>query len=373
MEPIKIAVAGIGNCASALVQGIHYYWDRAPTDTAGVIRWDIGGYKPGDIEVAAAIDIDRRKVGKPLHHAIFAPPNCTRVFCPVPGESTVTVRMGPVLDGVPEHMREFDEDLRFLPADVPEPSKEEIVELFRSSGARILVNYLPVGAEKATRFYAECALEAGLAMLNNIPVFIASDEKWNRRFVEKNLPLIGDDIKSQLGATIVHRMLAELFKKRGVKLERTYQLNTGGNTDFLNMLDQKRLRDKKLSKTRSVLAAAGAALDAGDIHVGPSDYVAWQKDNKVCFIRMEGRIFGDVEIDLEMRLSVEDSPNSTGVVIDAIRCLKLALDSNMAGALEGPSACYCKHPPRQISDTQAFEAVDEFIRASAMPGRDIAN
>jgi myo-inositol-1-phosphate synthase len=243
----------------------------------------------------------------------------------------------------------------------PQPTAPEIIKVLKESGAQILTNYLPVGSEDATRFYADCALEAGVAFVNNIPVFIASDAAWARRFADKNLPIIGDDIKSQMGATITHRILTDLFKKRGVKLERTYQLNTGGNTDFLNMLEQKRLATKKKSKTEAVQAMAARRLEDQNIHIGPSDYVPWQKDNKVCFIRMEGKLFGDVPINLEMRLSVEDSPNSAGVAIDAIRCAKLALDRGQGGVLEAPSAYFCKHPARQFTDDEAFSMVEDFI------------
>ncbi|MCP4290053.1 MAG: inositol-3-phosphate synthase, partial [Gammaproteobacteria bacterium] len=252
-------------------------------------------------------------------------------------------------------------DRTFVLSDELEPTAEGIIQVLKESGAQILTNYLPVGSEDATRFYADCALETGVAFVNNIPVFIASDPAWAKRFADKNLPIIGDDIKSQLGATITHRILTDLFKKRGVKLERTYQLNTGGNTDFLNMLEQKRLATKKKSKTEAVQAVAARRLQDENIHIGPSDYVPWQKDNKVCFIRMEGKLFGDVPMDLEMRLSVEDSPNSAGVAIDAIRCAKLALDRGQGGVLEAPSAYFCKHPARQFTDDEAFTMVEEFI------------
>jgi myo-inositol-1-phosphate synthase len=273
--------------------------------------------------------------------------------------------MGRILDGVSEHMKDYDERYSFVPSDEPEPTKEQVVRALKESGAEILVNYLPVGSEEATRFYVECALEAGLGFINNIPVFIASDTDWAARFKEKNLPLIGDDIKSQLGATIVHRVLTNLFKKRGVKLERTYQLNTGGNTDFLNMLDRRRLKSKKTSKTESVQSQLGEGRLSGEnIHIGPSDWVAWQKDNKICFIRMEGKLFGDIPMNLELRLSVEDSPNSGGVAIDAIRCAKLALDRNEGGILHAPSAYFCKHPPRQYTDDEAYRMMEAFIKGN---------
>ncbi|MFQ5354606.1 MAG: inositol-3-phosphate synthase, partial [Thermodesulfobacteriota bacterium] len=331
MSRIKIAIVGVGNCASSLVQGIHYYRDKRPEEAVGLMHWDIGGYTPGDIEPVCAFDIDSRKVGTDLSNAIFAAPNCTVSFQADIPASGVSVSMGRVLDGCPLHMEGYKEARRFAASGETEPSEDDVVSRLRESGAEILLNYLPVGSEKATRFYAECALEAGVAFVNNMPVFIASDPLWARRFKEKNLPLIGDDIKAQLGATITHRTLTNLFKNRGVKLERTYQLNTGGNTDFLNMLHRPRLKSKKISKTEAVQSVAGERLDEENIHVGPSDYVPWQKDNKICFIRMEGKLFGDVPMNLELRLSVEDSPNSAGVAIDALRCCKLALDRGEGG------------------------------------------
>ena len=362
MKDINISIVGIGNCASSLIQGIHYYQNKSPGDAVGLMHWQIGDYTPGDIRVVAAFDIDKRKVGKDVSEAIFAEPNCTTVFCPDIPKSGVAVCMGAVLDGLSGHMRDYDEKYTFVLADEPEPSKEEVVRVLKDTGTDVLLNYLPVGSEKATRFYAECALEAGVALINNIPVFIASDPAWTRRFEERNLPIIGDDIKSQVGATIVHRILTDLFKKRGVKLERTYQLNTGGNTDFLNMLNWSRLRSKKKSKTEAVQAVTGNRLEDENIHIGPSDYVPWQKDNKVCFIRMEGRLFGDVPMNLELRLSVEDSPNSAGVAIDAIRCAKLALDRKQGGILTAPSAYFCKHPPKQFTDDEAYTMTEAFIR-----------
>jgi myo-inositol-1-phosphate synthase len=361
MSKIKIAVAGVGNCASALIQGIYYYRDKRPEDAVGLMHWQIGGYTPGDIEVVAAFDIDRRKVGKDVNKAIFSEPNCTTVFCPDLPESGVMVRMGKILDGFSAHMRDYEEKYTFVLAGEPEPDSDAVVKIIKDAGAEILLNYLPVGSEEATRFYAQCALDAGVGFINNIPVFIASDQNWAGRFKEKNIPLIGDDIKSQLGATITHRTLTDLFKKRGVKLERTYQLNTGGNTDFLNMLNQHRLISKKISKTEAVQAVAQKRLDNENIHIGPSDYVPWQKDNKVCFIRMEGKLFGDVPMELELRLSVEDSPNSAGVAIDSIRCAKLALENGEGGALIEPSAYFCKHPPRQFTDDDAYHMIEAYI------------
>ncbi len=269
--------------------------------------------------------------------------------------------MGKILDGVAGHMKDYPANQTFVLSEEPEPNTTEIIQVLKESGAQILTNYLPVGSEEATRFYANCALEIGVAFVNNIPVFIASDPAWGKRFADRNIPIIGDDVKSQMGATITHRILTDLFKKRGVKLERTYQLNTGGNTDFLNMLEQKRLATKKKSKTEAVQAVAARRLQDENIHIGPSDYVPWQKDNKVCFIRMEGKLFGDVPMNLEMRLSVEDSPNSAGVAIDAIRCAKLALDRGQGGVLEAPSAYFCKHPARQFTDDEAFTMIEDFI------------
>lgn len=360
-DKIRIAIAGLGNCASALIQGIYYYRNKDPKSAIGLMHWEIGGYRPYDIEVVAAFDIDRRKVGKDVAEAIFAKPNCTTVFCPdVPKTGTV-VKMGRVLDGVSEHMKDYPEDRTFVVADEKEATKEDIVRELRASGAEILVNYLPVGSEKASRFYAECALEAGVAFINCVPVFIASDPDWEARFAEKNIPIIGDDIKSQLGATILHRTLAQLFVDRGVKLDRTYQINTGGNTDFLNMLNRERLRSKKISKTEAVTSIFPEPLPAENVHIGPSDYVPWQNDNKIAFIRMEGRLFGDVPMNIEVRLSVEDSPNSAGIVIDAIRIAKLALERGIGGVLEGPSAYFMKHPPIQMPDHLAREEVERFI------------
>ena len=361
MEKIKIAIVGIGNCASSLIQGIYYYQDKNSEDAIGLMHWDIGGYKPSDIEVVAALDIDQRKVGQDLSKAIFEKPNCTTVFCPDIPEMGVNVSMGKVLDGVAPHMAEHDDDKTFIISSKQEKDKEEIVKILTESGAEILLNYLPVGSEEASRFYAECALEAGTAFINNMPVFIVSDPQWAARFKEKNLPLVGDDIKAQIGATVTHRTLANLFMQRGVELERTYQLNTGGNTDFLNMLNRSRLDSKKESKTEAVQSVLAERMDADNIHIGPSDYVPWQKDNKLCFLRMEGKTFGDVPMNIELRLSVEDSPNSAGCVIDAVRCCKLALLRNIGGQLTSISAYTMKHPPEQFTDDDARDMVDEFI------------
>ena len=364
---IRIAIAGIGNCASALIQGIHYYTpERCREGVVGLMHREIGGYLPSDIEVVAAFDVDVRKVGTDVNRAIFSKPNCTKIFQSDIPDSGVIVRMGQVLDGISEHMADFADDRTFLRSDAKELTKEEIVGELKRSGAEILLNYMPVGSEQAARFYAECALEAGVGFINNMPVFIASDKSFADRFKARNLPIIGDDIKSQFGATITHRVLTDLFSKRGVKLQRTYQLNTGGNTDFLNMKNQQRLVSKKKSKTEAVQSVAHKRIEDDNIHVGPSDYVPWQNDNKVCFLRMEGLLFGDIPMDLELRLSVEDSPNSAGVVIDMIRCCKLALQSGVGGVLEGPSAYFCKHPPVQYTDDDGYQMVEAFIRANTV-------
>ncbi len=361
MKKIKIGIVGVGNCASSLIQGIHYYKDKCPEDAVGLMHWQIGGYTPSDIEVVAAFDIDRRKVGKDVADAIFAPPNCTAKFCEDIAPLGVDVRMGRILDGFSDHMKEYPEQRTFVLSNCPETDRAEVIELLKDSGVEILLNYLPVGSEQATRFYADCALQAKVAFVNNIPVFIASDPLWAQKFEQAKLPLIGDDIKAQAGATIVHRMLVDLFKKRGVELVHTYQLNTGGNTDFLNMLNRARLASKKTSKTEAVQSVAASRLDSDNIHVGPSDYVPWQKDNKICFIRMEGLLFGGVPMDLELRLSVEDSPNSAGVAIDAIRCAKVALDRKQGGVLHGPCAYFYKHPARQYDDDQGYAMTEAFI------------
>ncbi|MDB5669006.1 MAG: inositol-3-phosphate synthase, partial [Alphaproteobacteria bacterium] len=304
---INVALVGVGNCASSLVQGVAHYQNGGANDQIGLLHWDLGGYRPKDIRFVAAWDVDTRKVGRDIAEAIFARPNCTTIFCDHVPSSGVKVQMGRILDGYSDHMAEAPADRTFLIADAPEPDKAEVVETLRETGTHVLLNYLPVGSQQATEFYAECALEADVAFVNNMPVFIASDPAWARRFEQAGIPIIGDDIKAQLGATIVHRVLTDLFHKRGVKLERTYQLNTGGNTDFLNMKERGRLKSKKISKTEAVQSVAEHRLDDDNIHIGPSDYVAWQNDNKVCFLRMEGQLFGGVPMNLELRLSVEDS------------------------------------------------------------------
>jgi myo-inositol-1-phosphate synthase len=357
MGSIKIAIVGIGNCASALVQGLYYY-NKDCNDSTGLMHYELGGYIPSDIEVVAAFDVDARKVGKDLNEAIFQKPNCTKIFCNNLPSSGVEVMMGHVLDGVAPHMHQYPADQTFV---VAEKEPVDVVGVLKESGAEILLNYLPVGSEQASRFYARCALEAGCALINNIPVFIASDKDWALQFEKRGLPIVGDDIKSQVGATILHRTLVKLFVDRGVKIERTYQLNTGGNTDFLNMLARERLHSKKVSKTKAVQSLLDVPLDGENVYIGPSDYVPWQKDNKICFIRIEGKKFGGASIVLDARLSVEDSPNSAGVVIDAIRCCKLALDRGIGGVLLSISAYAMKHPPVQYSDPEARQMVEEFI------------
>ncbi len=364
MNKIRIGIVGVGNCASSLIQGIHYYRYRDPAQANGLMHAVIDGYGPADIEVVSAWDIDQRKVGLDVAEAIFAKPNCTTVFCDEIPTTGTRVRMGRVLDGFSEHMQNYPSQRTFVPADLPQPDEAEVIEALKETGTEILMNYLPVGSEEATRFYARCALEAGVAFVNNIPVFIASDPEWAERFAKKNIPLIGDDIKAQLGATITHRTLTDLFAKRGVKLERTYQLNTGGNTDFLNMLNRSRLASKKTSKTESVQAVTAQRLEDENIHVGPSDYVPWQNDNKLCFIRMEGKLFGDVPMNLELRLSVEDSPNSAGVAIDSIRCAKVALNRGLGGVIHAPSSFFCKHPPCQYTDDEAYRMLEAFIHGN---------
>ena len=362
MKKIRLAIAGLGNCASSLIQGIEYYKHIDEKDCIGLMHYDISGYRASDIDVVAAYDIDARKVGRDVSQAIFAMPNCTKVFYPDVPLKGVEVKMGPVLDGVAPHMANYPEDKRFVIADV-EPCN--VVQELEDSGADVLVNYMPVGSEQATRFYAEAALDAGVGFVNCMPVFIASNPEWARKFLERGVPIVGDDIKSQIGATIVHRALTQLFKDRACIMDRTYQLNIGGNTDFLNMLNRERLKSKKISKTEAVQSILDSPLSDEDIHIGPSDYVPWQKDNKVCFLRMEGRVFGDVPINLELRLSVEDSPNSAGSSIDAIRICKLALDRNIAGPLLAISAYTMKHPPVQYPDELAKEMVERFILGEA--------
>jgi len=362
MGRIRVAVAGVGNCASALLQGIEFYRDVPPAPPGefvpGLMNRDIGGYLPGDIEIVAAFDIDRRKVGLPVSEAIFSPPNCTKRFVERMPAGSPVVRMAPVLDGVASHMADYPPGQTFLPSSEAPCDVEAVL---RDSGAEILVNYLPVGSEAATRFYAEACLRSGASLVNCIPVFIASDPQWAERFRDAGIPLVGDDVKSQLGATIVHRALARLFSERGIRLRRTYQLNTGGNTDFLNMLNRSRLESKRISKTEAVTSVLSHGVDADDVHIGPSDYVPWQKDNKLCFLRIEGEGFGGLPIEVELRLSVTDSPNSAGVGIDAIRFCRLGRDMGIAGPLLAPSAYFMKHPPLQYTDDDARRELEEVI------------
>ncbi len=352
---INVAIVGVGNCASSLVQGVYYY-QNAPEDQfiPGLMHVNLGGYHIRDINFVAAIDIDANKVGKDLSQAIFTPPNNTYKFCDVP-ELGVRVARGMTHDGLGKYLSRIIKK--------SEGGTEDIVKLLRESGADVVVNYLPVGSEEATKWYVEQVLAAGCGFINCIPVFIARDQYnyWPRRFEEAGLPLIGDDIKSQVGATIVHRVLTRLFRERGVRLDRTYQLNFGGNTDFLNMLERERLESKKISKTSAVTSQLDYTLPADDVHVGPSDYVPWLKDRKFCHIRMEGTTFGDVPLNVEVKLEVWDSPNSAGVVMDAIRCAKLALDRKLSGPLLAPSSYFMKSPPEQYPDNICREKVEAFI------------
>ncbi|MDD5555204.1 MAG: inositol-3-phosphate synthase [Candidatus Pacebacteria bacterium] len=359
-KSIKIAIAGIGNCASALVQGIYYYKNVKDDDelVPGLMHNVVGKYKISDIEIVAAFDIDKRKVGKDLSQAILAKPNCTKIFCHDVPKTGVIVKMGPVLDGVADHMKNYPEDQTFMP---DKKKAVDVVAELKKTKADLLINYMPVGSQKATEFYAQSCLEAGIGFINCMPVFICSDEKWEKKFRDKGLPCIGDDIKSQIGATITHRVLSHLFAKRGVAIDRSYQLNVGGNTDFLNMLSRNRLKSKKLSKTEAVESQLAKRLTYDNLHIGPSDWVPFLKDNKICFIRLEGRKFGNVPVELELRLSVEDSPNSAGCVIDAIRLLKIAQDRRIGGALISPSAYFMKHPIKQFTDERAIEMIEEFI------------
>lgn len=359
---IKIGILGVGNCASALIQGIEYYksLDSKHSDSSiGLMHYNLGGYEPKDIEVVSAFDIDVRKVGKDLKEALLAKPNCTKLFYDKLPDFKVKVSMGHILDGVAEHMSDYPDDIRFIPSDA---KPVNVANVLKETGTEILVCYLPVGSEHAVRFYAEECLKAKVAFINCMPVFIASDETWAKRFEDKNIPIIGDDIKSQVGATIVHRVLTKLFEDRGVKITSTYQLNFGGNTDFLNMLNRSRLKSKKISKTEAVQSQLSQPLHWNNIHIGPSDFVPFLNDNKICYLKISGRAFGGVPIDLELKLSVEDSPNSAGVVIDAIRCAKIAIDRKIGGVLRSASAYFMKHPIKQYSDEEAKERVELFIR-----------
>ncbi len=354
---IKIAIVGIGNCASSLVQGLTYYKDATKdTKVVGLMHTVLGGYKISDIDVVAAFDVNETKVGKDISEAIYAFPNNTTVFAKVE-KTGVIVENVPVMDGIGEYVKE-----------VVKPSgagSVDPVKILKESGAEVLVSYLPVGSQKATEYWANICLQTKIAMINCIPVFIASNPEWAKKFTDAGVPIIGDDIKSQVGATIVHRTLANLFLDRGMPIDKTYQLNVGGNTDFQNMLERTRLTSKKISKTRSVtsqLQLHGDAIQDEDVYIGPSDYVAWLHDNKLAFIRIESRHFGDVPMNIEVRLSVEDSPNSAGVVIDAIRLAKLALDRGVGGPLIGPSSYLMKSPPKQFTDSEARQNVEQFIR-----------
>lgn len=358
MPSIRVAVIGVGNCASSLVQGVAHY--KTTNASQGLIHETIGGYGAGDVEFVLGIDVDARKVGKDLAEAIFAAPNNTTVFNPDLPATGVAIMRGCVLDGVAPHMTEAGER-GFIVAEGEDATQEQVVAALKAAKADILINFLPVGSQKATEFYMECALEAGVAVVNCMPVFIASNPEWEARFKAKGLPIVGDDIKAQVGATIVHRTLSNLFTMRGVTTERTYQLNTGGNTDFLNMLDRHRLSSKKESKTEAVQSALAHRLADENILIGPSDYVPWQKDNKVCFLRMEGAQWGNVPMHLELRLSVEDSPNAAACVMDAIRCCKVALERGESGALAAPSAFYCKHPPEQFTDDTALHMLGDYL------------
>ena len=350
---INVAIIGVGNCASSLVQGVHYYRHAEDNQfVPGLMHVNLGDYHVGDIDFVAAFDIDINKVGKDLGEAIYTPPNNTYKFFDVP-HLGVRVHRGMTHDGLGKYLSQVIHK-------APGPT-DDIVKILKDTETHVVVNYLPVGTEEGTKWYVEQVLAAGCAFVNCIPVFIAREAYWQRRFQERGLPIIGDDIKSQVGATIVHRVLARLFEDRGVRLDRTYQLNFGGNTDFLNMLERERLMSKKISKTGAVTSQLDYELPEGDVHIGPSDYVPWLLDRKWCHIRMEGTSFGDVPLNVEVKLEVWDSPNSAGVVIDAIRCCKLALDRGISGALEGPSAYFMKSPPKQYTDEEARRMVEEFI------------
>ncbi len=355
MGKLRVAIIGVGNCASSLVQGVEYYRHAAESDLIpGLMHVNLGGYHVGDIEFSAAFDVDANKVGKDLSEAIFEKPNNTVRFSEVP-HLGVPVHRGMTHDGLGKYLSQV---ITKAPG-----STANIVSILKETKTDVVINYLPVGSEMATKWYVEQILEAGCGMVNCIPVFIGREEYWDRRFRERNLPIVGDDIKSQVGATIMHRMMTRLFRERGVVLERTSQLNVGGNTDFMNMLERERLESKKISKTNAVTSQLDYALDPENVHIGPSDYVPWLTDRKWAYIRLEGRTFGDVPLNAELKLEVWDSPNSAGVVIDAVRCAKLALDRGIGGTLEGPSAYFMKSPPVQHSDERARQMVEEFITA----------
>jgi len=361
MAKIRVAIVGVGNCASSLLQGLEFYKHApatAQSNPIGLMHYDLAGYKPGDIEVACAFDVDSRKVGRPLEDACFAPPNNTITIWRDLPRYGVKVDMGEIHDGIAEHMSQYPAEWSFV------PSREQPIDIerrLRESGAEVMLCYLPVGSQKAVERYARACLATGVSLLNCMPVFIVSNEKWAAEFTEGKIPVIGDDVKSQLGSTILHRTIMKLFADRGIKVRHTYQLNTGGNTDFLNMLDRSRLGSKRKSKTEAVQSVMPERLPDADVHIGPSDFVAWQRDNKVCFLRIEGEGFAGIPIELELRMSVQDSPNSGGVVIDGIRCLKLARDRKIGGPLYSIAAYTMKHPPRQIPDDIARERVEKFI------------
>ena len=358
MSRVRVAIAGVGNCASSLVQGVEYYRDANPDDIVpGLMHVTLGGYHVGDVEFVAAFDVDADKVGLDLGKAISASINNTIKFATV-GHCDVTVQRGPTFDGLGTYYRDIVDESPAEPVDV--------ASALRGARADVLVSYLPVGSEEAQRHYAQACLDAGVAFVNAIPVFIASDPTWARKFLDAGVPIIGDDIKSQVGSTIVHRVLTRLFEDRGLALDRTYQLNFGGNMDFKNMLERQRLESKKISKTQAVTSQVeNYVLDADDVHIGPSDHVPWLNDRKWAYIRMEGRNFGDVPINLELKLEVWDSPNSAGVIIDAVRCAKLALDRGIGGPLLGPSAYFMKSPPVQYRDEEARELVETFATPTA--------
>jgi len=361
MAKIRVAIVGVGNCASSLLQGIEFY-RHAPAigkdRPVGLMHYDLAGYRPDDIEVACAFDIDARKVGRPLEDASFALPNNTiTIWRDLPNYG-VTVDMGEILDGIAPHMASYPPEWSFIPSDV---RPVDIEKRLRETGAEVMICYLPVGSQKAVERYARACLNTGVSLLNCMPVFVVSDEKWAAEFTTRGIPIIGDDIKSQLGSTILHRTIMKLFADRGIKVRHTYQLNTGGNTDFLNMLDRARLGSKRISKTEAVQSVLLERMPDQDVHIGPSDFVPWQRDNKVCFLRIEGEGFAGIPIELELRMSVQDSPNSGGVVVDAIRCLKLARDRKIGGPLFSIAAYAMKHPPRQMPDDIARERVEKFI------------
>ncbi len=358
-QKLRVGFVGVGNCASSFVQGLSYYGEaKANEPVPGLMNVELGGYHVGDIEIASAFDVSADKVGLDVAEAVFARPNNTQKFSAVP-RTGVTVRRGKTLDGLGKYLRE----------EIPEAAAPEanVAEILDRSRTDVLVSYLPVGSQQATEYYAEQALEAGCAFVNCIPVFIASDPKWRRRFETRRVPLVGDDIKSQVGATIVHRVLTNLFRERGVRLDRTYQLNFGGNTDFQNMLERERLESKKISKTQAVTSQLDMPLAAEDVHVGPSDFVPWLTDRKFAYIRMEGTTFGGVPLNVELKLEVWDSPNSAGIVIDAVRCAKLARDRGIGGALIGPSSYFMKSPPQQFTDNEARERTARFIAGEDEP------